>query len=69
MDSHTNDPSLNTEDLEHKALELVNLMFALCEERIRGISAMPDAPASPLSSAAMAVRDAIQTFLTLERIR
>ena len=57
------------DELERKAEELISLMLSLCEERIRKASAMPDARASSLAYAAMAVREAIQTFLELERIR
>ena len=53
-------------DLERKANELISLMFSVCEEEIRGIS-MPDARASLLANAAMAVQSAIQIFLTLAR--
>jgi hypothetical protein len=55
--------------LENKAAEFVSLMFALCEDRTGNDFALPDEHASSLSSAAMTAREAIQTFLTLKRIR
>jgi hypothetical protein len=69
MKNQRNDPIHDVEDLERKAAELVSLTFSLCEERIRSVSVMPDARASSLAHAAMAVRDAIQTFLALIHIR
>ena len=68
MDTQNRDQSPGINELEYRANELIAFMFALCEERIRKVSAMPDARASSLAHAAMAVRDAIQTFLILTRI-
>jgi hypothetical protein len=69
MDNHKYDPNLRIEDLEHKATELVSLMFSLCEERVSADSMPPDACVLSIVSAALTVREAIQTFLTLQRIR
>jgi hypothetical protein len=68
MDEHKYDPNPEVEDLERKADELVSLMFDLCEEQVNADFKLPDACAPSLASAAMAVREAIQTFLTLKRI-
>ena len=56
------------DELECRANELNALMLSLCEERIREVPAMPDARASSLAHAALAVRDAIHTFLAVARI-
>jgi hypothetical protein len=44
-------------------------MFSLCEERICADSMPPDACVLSFVSAAMTAREALQTFLTLQRIR
>jgi hypothetical protein len=55
MDTQHHDPILDIQVLEHKADELISLMFSLCEEELRR-SAMPDARATSLIHAVMAVR-------------
>ena len=57
------------DELEHKAAGLFRLMLSLCEERMRKVAAMPDARASSLAHAAMAVQTTILTFMALVRIR
>ena len=69
MDTQDRDQAPSIDELERRANELTALMLSLCEEKIRKVPAMPDARASSLAHAAMAVRDAIQTFLALARIR
>jgi hypothetical protein len=69
MDTQHNGKAFNIDELEYKTDELISLMLSLCEERMRGSSAMPDARSSSLTYAALAVRDATQTFLALARIR
>jgi hypothetical protein len=69
MDAQNHNHANSLEEFEGKADELISLMFALCEERLREIAAIRDARASSLAHAAMAVRDALQTFLALQRIR
>ena len=68
MDSQHSDHVPGLDDWERNADELISLMFALCEERIRGTASMPDARASALAYAVMAVQNAIQTFQALARI-
>jgi hypothetical protein len=68
MDNHKYAPNPKIEDLERKATELVSLMFSLCEERICADFMPPDARVPSLVSAAMTAREAIQTFLMLQRI-
>ena len=68
MDAQHHDQVPDSDVLERKANELICLMFSVCEEKKRGIS-MPDARASSLTHAAMAVQNAIQTFLALARVR
>jgi len=68
MDIQRNDRILDLEALERNADKLLSLMFSLCEERICGLSSMPDAHASLLAHAVMAVQNAIQTFQALTRI-
>ena len=55
--------------MEIKAEELVSLALARCEERLCHVCGRPDAHAASLTFAVLTVRDAIQTFLNLERIR
>jgi hypothetical protein len=69
MDNHKYAPNPKIEDLERKAPEFINLLFTLCEGRIRGVSSMQDAHASSLAHAVMAAQNAIQTFINLARIR
>ena len=69
MDTQHHDQVPGIDEFERKGGELVSLMLSLCEERIGKVSAMPDARASSLAHAVLAVRDAIQTFLALARIR
>jgi hypothetical protein len=69
MNHHNNAPNPDVEDLERKAAEFIKLLFTLCEERMYGVSAMPDARASSLAHAVMAAQNAIQTFINLARIR
>jgi len=69
MDSQYRDQVQSIDELERKADELFSLMFSLCEKQISKASDMPDARASSLVHAAMAVQNAIQTFLALARIR
>jgi len=69
MDTQHQDQVPGVDALEDKAEELISLMLYVCEERIRKVSAMPDARASSLANAAMMARFAIQTFLALARIR
>jgi len=54
--------------LEYKANELTSLMFSLCEDRVVKGSVMPDGYAESLTSAAVAARSAIKTFLVLKSI-
>jgi hypothetical protein len=68
MDNHKYDLNLKIEDLERKAAEFITLMFSMCEERLRDVSAVPDARASSLAHAVMAAQNAIQTFVNLARI-
>jgi len=68
MDLQHSDYIPGIDDLERKADELISLMFSLCEERLRGIASMPDARASSLAHAVMAVQNAIQTFQALTRM-
>jgi len=69
MDIRNRDQAPGIDELERRANELNTLMLSLCEERIREVPAMPDARASSLAHAALAVRDAIRTFLAVARIR
>jgi|GEM_PF-6621667 len=69
MDSQDYDQAPDIDELERKGNELTTLTLSLCEERIRMVPTMPDACTSSLAHAAMTVRDAIQTFLALARIR
>lgn len=69
MDTQHRDQASSIDELERRAKELIALMLSLSEERIRSVSAVPDARASSLAHAAMAVRNSIQTFLALARIR
>jgi hypothetical protein len=69
MNDHNNAPNSDVEDLENKAAEFIKLLFTLCEERICGVAAIPDARASSLTHAVMAAQNAIQTFVNLARIR
>jgi hypothetical protein len=69
MDAQHHGHVTGFEDFEHKAEELISLTLSLCEEWLRERTVMPDARASSLAHAAMAMRDAIQTFLALARIR
>ena len=69
MDIQRSDHVPSLDALERNADMFISLMFSLCEERIRGISSMPDARASSLAHAVMAVQNAIQTFQALARIR
>jgi len=69
MDTQHHDQIPGIDELERKAEELFSLMLLLCEKQISKASDMPDARASSLVHAAMAVQNAIQAFLALARIR
>jgi len=68
MDIQRNNHIPGLDDWERSADELISLMFALCEDRIRRAPSMPDARASTLAHAVMAAQNAIQTFQALVRI-
>jgi len=68
MDTQHTDQNSCRDELEIKAEELVSLALARCEERLCQVCGRPDAHAASLTFAVLTVRDAIQTFLNLERI-
>ena len=69
MDTKNRDQIPGIDALEDKAQELFSLMLSVCEDRIGRVPAWPDAHASSLVHAVMAVQCAINTFLILARIR
>ncbi|MDR3176847.1 MAG: hypothetical protein LBU06_10015 [Desulfovibrio sp.] len=68
MDTQYHEHIHGIDELERKADELISLMLSLCEERIRGLPAMPDARATSLIHTAMSARYAVRAFLALARI-
>ena len=58
----------NMKKLEKKADELVNLVLVCCEERLCKVCGHPDYHAASLTFAALTVRDAIKTFMSLDRV-
>jgi len=69
MDIQRDDKIHDIDVLERKAEKMISLIFSMCEEEIHKAPAMLKTRASSLIHAAMAAQYAIQTFLTLARIR
>jgi len=67
MKTKNNDHLPGIDELENKAKELTYLMFSRCEERMHNVAFTDDAHTTSLTSAYVAVRSAIGTFLAVDR--
>jgi len=67
MKTQNNDHVPGIDELENKANELTYLMFSRCERRMHNVDFMQDARTTSLTSAYVAARSAIGTFLAVDR--
>lgn len=67
MEKHTKEQTVV--EFEAAAEQLTSLLFAQCEQRLADIETLPSPTNAAFAASALAVQEAIKTFLAVMRIQ